>query len=467
MRFLPTFLRVRSAAAWITMAALAALMPGQAVAAASAAQRPPIDVRHIIPPFNPALDAVHAPAGFGTGKIWHVGPHRTYKRPRDVVGLVHNGDIVEIDAGTYKCVQSVKWRANNLTLVGVGGRAIMDATGCRITGGKGIWNPRGNNLIVDNIGFTGARVPDQNGAGIRYDGTGYLYITHALFKDNQDGILYTPNQSHLATNNVVIDHSEFAHNGMPTGQAHNMYINECHSFVLRFSYSHDAIIGHEVKSRAYSNYILYNRIADEANGTASYDIDLPQGGLSYIIGNIIQKSPDSNNTANISYAVEHRINPVQRLYVAYNTIINDAAETGRRRVLFIRDKGLVQARLVDNLLVGFSKGHLLRGDGAGKVQLEGNVVTNDPKFSNPARRIYRLTAGSPAVGRAIDAGTGDGFPLTAKYEFTFPHGRKARPVVGKRDVGATNTCRKDRPLADRRSLMDQYRGDRGIDASSS
>ena len=317
---------------------------------------------------------------------------------------------------------------------------MLDATGCVITGRKGIWNPSGTNLIVDNIEFLGATVPDNNGAGIRYDGSGYLYITNSYFHDNQDGILYTANQQTLATNNVVIDHSEFAHNGVRTGQSHNMYISVCNSFVLRFSYSHDAFIGHEVKSRSNTNYILYNRIAGEASGRSSYNIDLPQGGLSYIIGNVIEKSPNADNAANISYSVEPQTNPVQKLYIAYNTIVNNSNRVNDRSVLFIKDKGLVEARMVDNLIVGVPETHLLVGDGAAKVQVAGNVVTTTPGFFDQANRIYNLTAGSPAIDRAIDAGNGSGFPLEPKYQFVFPHGGEPRPVVGRMDVGAYRVC---------------------------
>src|SRR5215475_13138788 len=121
--------------------ALSLCVPVASLRAAPASSSVALDVSHIVPVFNPALDAVRSPNVFGTGKVWHVGPTETYKAPSDVVGLVRDGDIVEIAAATYKCDQSVRWTANNLTLIGVGGRAVLDATGCSIRGGKGIWNP--------------------------------------------------------------------------------------------------------------------------------------------------------------------------------------------------------------------------------------------------------------------------------------------------------------------------------------
>jgi hypothetical protein len=69
--------------------------------------------------------------------------------------MVGDGDIVEIEAARYPCDTSVKWRTNYLTLLGVGGRPVIDATGCNIAGDKGSWNPKGKGLIVANMEFMG------------------------------------------------------------------------------------------------------------------------------------------------------------------------------------------------------------------------------------------------------------------------------------------------------------------------
>lgn len=58
---------------------------------------------------------------------------------------------------------------------------------------------------------------------------------------------------------------------------------------MQFCYSHRANLGHLVKSRALENHILYNRLMEEAAGNSSYAVGLPNGGLSYRIGNLIQR----------------------------------------------------------------------------------------------------------------------------------------------------------------------------------
>ena len=429
-------MRIRS---WLVRLIAALLLVGPLLAAVMA-RAAEFNVRDIIPPHKAQLDAVRAPAGiFGTGKIWHVGPKERYKTFSSIAKQVHDGDVVEIAAGTYRCTeQSIVWTANDITVIGVGGRAVFDATGCPIAGDKGIFNPRGRNMIIDNIAFIGARGPSNNDAGIRLDGGGYVYITRSYFANSQNGVLLTPGMPA----NIVIDHSEFSGNGNcvnASGCGHNIYVSNgknAESFVLRFSYSHNADTGHEVKSRAKVNYILYNRLADEAAGRASYEIDIPNGGLTYIVGNIIQKGPDARNGNAIAYGEEGAVNPIQKLYVASNTIVNEDAVPGRRWALLL-GRGVTKAELVNNLIVGLpSPAHLADGPGAGVVQQRNDIVTNLPGVHDQANKSYYLTAASPAVDAGIDPGEVNGFSLRPLYEFVLPTSDVARSVVGKLDVGA-------------------------------
>ena len=398
------------------------------------------DIHDIIPPYNPQLDAVRAPAGvFGAGKVWHVGPTEQYKTFSSIAKDLHDGDVVEVDAGTYRCTeQSIIWKANDITVIGVGGRAVFDATGCTIAGDKGIFNPRGRNMIIDNIAFIGARGPSNNDAGIRLDGGGYVYITRSYFAHSQNGALLTPG----VPTNVVIDHSEFDDNGNcanPSGCGHNLYLSvpqNADSFVLRFSYSHNADTGHEVKSRAKVNYILYNRLADEATGRASYELDLPNGGLSYVIGNVIQKGPDAGNGNAIAYAEEGAVNPIQDLYIVNNTIVNDDAVPDHRWALLL-GPGVHRAEMINNLIADLpSEAHLVDGRSAGVLRQRNDIVTDSPGFHDQANGSYYLSAASPAVNAGIDPGEVNGFSLMPRYEFQLPATAIARPVVGALDVGA-------------------------------
>ena len=71
-------------------------------------------------------------------------------------------------------------------------------------------------------------------------------------------------------------------------KGHNIYIGKIASLTITNSYIHDAIVGHEIKSRAAITTIENNRIVD-GTGNASYSIDLPNSGIGIIKNNLIQQ----------------------------------------------------------------------------------------------------------------------------------------------------------------------------------
>ena len=137
------------------------------------------------------------------GRILRVGPKREFKNPSEVADIVRNGDTVEIDAGTYVGDVAV-WRHRNLMLRGVGGRAHLKAGGEHAEG-KAIWVIKGKNTTVESIEFSGAKVPDRNGAGIRQEGR-HLVVRDCFFHDNENGILASPDPRSV----IVVEHSIFS-----------------------------------------------------------------------------------------------------------------------------------------------------------------------------------------------------------------------------------------------------------------
>ena len=360
--------------------------------------------------------------------VHKVGPGETLTKPSDAAAIASNGDTVEIQAGTYKCDTGVRWEADNLTIRGVGGMAHLDAAGCSIPGGKAIWNPKGRNFSIENIEFSGASVPSKNGAGIRYEGSGTFEVKGSYFHDNENGILYT---SQDQNGEIIIEHSEFAGNGFGDGQSHNFYINNAKSFTFRYNYTHSANIGHLIKTRARENNILYNRITGE-NGTNSYEIDISEGGLTYIIGNLIQQGPQSQNNGIISYAAEVANAGEQRLYVINNTIVNDG---GNARLIRLGGQSLEEGIVQNNLLVGIDQSRIIDGS-SNSVTLANNVLTDTPGFVNRAQFDYHLTASSPAVDAGADPGTGAGMALKPITHYLHQQRKEARATNNTLDVGA-------------------------------
>jgi hypothetical protein len=352
-----------------------------------------------------------------------VGPGKTYAKPSLAAAAAKAGDTVQIDPGVYES-DACTWSADNLVLragpAGSKQRAHLKSNGANAQG-KAIWVIDGKNALIENIEFSGAKVPDQNGAGIRQEAPGAT-IRNCFFHDNENGILGMGSD-------LVIEYTEFAHNGLgERGYTHNIYVSEGTSFTLRYCYSHHAVIGHNVKSRADRNFILYNRIMDEADGTSSYDIDLPEGGVAVILGNAIQQGPETDNSTIVAYGAEGVKKAVNELYVVNNTVVND-----RPAGTFFSISGApAVSKFYGNLYVG--QGTIYSG---AVKDTAGNVVTQNPGFVDRAGFDYHLTAGSPALDKAKDAGTGAGMPLAAASQYVHPLGRMDRTAVGgKPDAGA-------------------------------
>jgi len=242
-----------------------------------------------------------------------VGVHQTFRRIADAVAASHDGDVVAVQAGTY--INDFATVTHKITLQGIGGMVKMVATAAP-TNGKAILTTD-NDVTIDHFEFCGARVADKNGAGIRYE-AGNLAITNSYFHDNENGLLGAPDPN----GTITVRNSEFGHNGNGNGLTHNIYVGVIKQLTIQDSYFHDAVIGHEIKSRALNTTITGSRIQDNS-GNASYSIDLPQGGNALIQGNVIQKSVNAPNSVIIAFGEEGHLNPNSSLTVRGNTIVND------------------------------------------------------------------------------------------------------------------------------------------------
>ncbi|MCX7745338.1 MAG: right-handed parallel beta-helix repeat-containing protein [Clostridia bacterium] len=358
---------------------------------------------------------------YDAGQVIQVGPDKAYKTVREAAAAAQDGDVVQIDAGTY-LGDYVTWRANNLIIRGVGGRPHIQGNSL-IPNGKGLWVIQGANTTIEDVEFSGARVADENGAGIRQEGAG-LIVRHCYFHDNENGILTDGGNW-----DILIENSEFANNGFGDGQTHNMYIGNIRKFTIKNSYSHHAKIGHTVKTRAKENYILYNRIMDESDGTASYTIDIPNGGTSYIIGNLLQQGPMTDNSAIFAYAAEGGSNPDQHLYVVNNTFVNDRTQGGK----FIQVNGTTIPIVKNNLFVG--TGTVYSGPGSVNLTTD-NLASDNAGVLDRANFNYRLSSTSPAINRGTDPGTVNGVNLLPVSQYVHPVGVEVRTIQGAVDFGA-------------------------------
>jgi hypothetical protein len=347
-------------------------------------------------------------------RTWRVGPNRSLTTPSAAAALARDGDTVLIDAGTY-VGDVATWTQDDLILRGAGGRARLQADG-KSAQGKAIWVIAGDRTKIDRLEFSGATVPDGNGAGIRQEGDG-LTVTRSWFHHNENGILAGAN----ADSDIVIRRSRLFRNGAGDGYTHNLYIGAVRSLTVTGSYLWGADVGHELKSRAARNTIIGNRIADR-DATASYSVDLPNGGSSLIAGNVIIQGPHSENSTVVSYGSEGFTRDSRRLRVVNNTFVNR-----RHTGTFV---GLAEGSSPDfrnNLLVG--PGDLTNLAG---VPRQANRRVRLQGFVDPAADDFRLRASSPA----IDRGVGVPKRWRARWEYAHPTKQVRRPTVGRVDLGA-------------------------------
>jgi hypothetical protein len=274
------------------------------------------------------------------------------------------GDTVSVAAGTY--VNQFLTIRKSLTLRAAGGQVLLTET-AQPPDGKAAITEGAAGLSVTIAGFSisGVTVPDNNGAAIRYEG-GDLTLRDTFLHHNQEGLLGGADHA----GHITIDHSEIAFNGDGSGFTHGLYVGDIAGFTLTNSYVHDTAEGHEIKSRAASNTITGNRIFDN-NSTASYTVDLPNGGAANISGNVIQQGANTHNPATIAYG-EEGVTHAGVATLTGNTVVND-----RPGGVLLSGTSSAGVGLVDGSVFGLTAAQL------------GNVTASGITFL-PARPVLDL-----------------------------------------------------------------------------
>jgi hypothetical protein len=356
------------------------------------------------------------------GRVLQVGPDRELNTIAAAAKLARDGDIVEIDPGTYRGDVAL-WPQNNLVVRGVGERPSLIADGKSIQR-RDVWlftgddvvveniEISGDDVVVENIEISGARSPWENGAGIRHVGSG-LTLRHVFLHDNENGLLV--GNRYPDTNEILIEYSEFADNG-DDGRSKR--------FELRYSYSRGSQGGHLVKSRAQENLITYNRLTEEEGGRSSYIIDIPEGGMASIVGNVIEQGAATLNHGMISYAGESNKHLDNRLSIVNNSIYNRDFKG-----VVVRNHADLDVVLVNNLLGGTPA---VTTDSV--VELVNNLMRPDHGMQDPRSYAFGLVAGA----QAIDAGVE--FEITPSKEYVHPARWRPRESIWKIDVGAYERC---------------------------
>jgi len=360
------------------------------------------------------------PAAPAAGRVLRVGPQRELRTLAEAARQARSGDTVEVDAGNYNRDVAV-WTQDGLTLRAVGGRARLIASGGAAEA-KAIWVVRGGRISAEGFDFEGTRVPSRNGAGIRFE-AGQLTLRDCRFTGNEMGLL----SANDPQAELLLERCEFGDNLRPDGHNHQLYVGAIGRLTLRGCYLHSGFVGHLVKSRAAVNHLFYNRITDESGGTASYEVEFPNGGVAVLVGNLVQQSSTSENTMMVSYGAEGYVGSTHALALAHNTLV-DQHPRGGVFLRVMRGEGRFSAsvalRAVNNLLAGNAS----RLEAAGPGDYRNNLHVDFDVFVRAVREDWRLRPRAAVAGRVVDPGDFAGVSLRPTHEYTHP--RTLTPLQG-------------------------------------
>lgn len=289
-------------------------------------------------------------SGAAQARTLEVGEGREFKAPSEAAAAAKDGDTIVIGPGSY--FDCAVWRANKLTIEGEGDadKVVITDKACQ---GKALFVTVGDAITVRNLTLTRARVPDGNGAGIRGEGKD-LTIEKVRFVNNQNGIL-----TGIPAGKVVIRDSLFERNGVCLNAcAHGLYIGAADLLSVENTRFVGTKEGHHIKSRARRTEVIGCRIEDGPDGTASYEIEIPNGGALVVRGNTIVKGPKAeNHSAMIAIGAEGVTQPTPELTIENNNVRSD----GHWNTFFVNNITATEAMLRGNTLTGDVKP--LHGDG--------------------------------------------------------------------------------------------------------
>ncbi len=265
-----------------------------------------------------------------------VGSTKKYKTLSSAASAANAYDTILVYPGTYS---GATFSDNYLTIkrapnTSLGSVVITGKT----VGDKGLFLVKGSNVTVDGMYFKGARSSSGNGAGIRQEGLN-LTVKNSKFYNNEMGILATPYPTKGGS--LTVQNSSFDyHKSYASGHiGHSIYGNSLTKMTVTGSKFTRDFVGHYIKSRAPTTVITGNTI-DDTNGSASYLIDIPEGGAATITNNTLIKGASASNCCVvIAYGFEmyqggSYVNPAGPVSIRYNNFTNKRGST----VYFVTNK---------------------------------------------------------------------------------------------------------------------------------
>ncbi len=366
------------------------------------------------------------PGGAGA-ETWVVGPDGPPGALAAAVMGAQDGDVIELLPGVYTGVRLVL-EQRRLTLRGSGDKpAVFDGEGT-VGPHPALLLVRGGEVHLENLEFRGARSQQAAGAGVRLDG-GKLSLRNCHFRDNEHGL----NTGNDLQAELQIEASSF---GMAPrvegGLPHLLNVGRIARLTVSGSRFQQGFEGHLIRSRARETTLSYNMIHDGPGGGASYEVELPQGGLATLIGNVIGQGRNTQNPVVVAYGTEGQSWERNRLVLAHNTLLNYGwVPAWFLRVFDDRLPAGTEVLAVNNLTVG---GGLFSLPNSGRF--EGNAVASFGMLVDADTYAFELPAGSFWRGKGVDPRRVGGLDLAPQAEFRWPVGTQPLPQAPRWSPGA-------------------------------
>ncbi|MER2540687.1 MAG: hypothetical protein ABTQ26_15725, partial [Azonexus sp.] len=177
--------------------------------------------------------------------------------------------------------------------------------------------------------------------------------------------------------------------------------------------------------------VLYNMLADGMGGKVSYELEFPNGGLAYVIGNVIAQSAGTDNPVIVAYGAEGSRWPDNALYLSHNTLVNDHHAGDFLKVWAEKFAGGVEVWAINNLTVG--NGNFFP---PAQGRFEGNHSVSRADLIEYAGLPLKLTNSSPLRGLVRVPGSERGVNLLPSAEFSSPVGSRPLRVSSSLSPGA-------------------------------
>ena len=227
---------------------------------------------------------------FAVAEELRVGDGERFRSVRGAIEASAFGDTIVVTAGRHIVADVAV--GHDLTIMGEGD-VVFYADG---PVAKGLLVPTGGTAItIRNITFEGARSPDKNGAGIRFEGY-LLRVENSRFVRNENGILATGDEDGF----LMIRNSAFLRNGHGDGYSHGVYQSHGASIEVFGTHFEGTRRGHHLKTLAH-RVLVKDSSFDDGTGSTSYMVDATAGGDVQIEGNEFIRRQDADQKTLFNY----------------------------------------------------------------------------------------------------------------------------------------------------------------------